>query len=229
VLDLHDDQISYKDFGQKKAGQKIPIPRILEEMDAIITMPVIKVHAMTKVSLALKNQWGLIPAKKRFLHHPAINDILVGINSLLPPAMVICDGRYALNENGPMFGEIKSSNLIAVSNDIGAFDYLIRSLMGFKPQEIDHLRAGMKAGMVPSDEHGIETNIDLTEMGSLDLILKRTAQNYLALAGFNHSWLNKLLYDSGFISDILHKILYAIKGNPLDEALDSREEVKGYF
>jgi uncharacterized protein (DUF362 family) len=224
VLDLHHDQVKEMNFGRKIAGRNIPIPEVIDKSDVFISLPVIKVHAMTKVSLAMKNHWGLIPTKKRFLHHPAINDILIGINSALPPALIVCDGRYALNQNGPMFGQVKDTGLLAVGNDIGSFDYLMSLLMGFRPEEINHIRAGIQAGLVPKDMEEIEINQEYDNLPLLDLELNRTAQNYLALVGFQNHWINKILYDSGVISDVLHKILYRIKGNPLEEALDKKGE-----
>ena len=78
-------------------------PILVEDTEVFITLPVAKVHAMTTVSLAAKNQWGCIASEKRCLFHSAFNEIICGLNKLLPKQVVICDGRYVLTDNGPMF------------------------------------------------------------------------------------------------------------------------------
>src|SRR3989344_3628878 len=45
--------------------KEIPVPKIICESDARITLPVIKTHNVTTMTCALKNQWGCIP---RFRH-----------------------------------------------------------------------------------------------------------------------------------------------------------------
>jgi uncharacterized protein (DUF362 family) len=220
VVDLCQETMAFHSFGKKASGQRVPVPLLLGEADLFITMPLIKVHAMTTVSLAMKNQWGLIPSKKRFQFHPALNDILIGLNSFLPPAvLVVSDARTVLDRNGPMFGTAREGGFLAVSNDVGAFDYAITRLMGFNPAKISHLRAGMRAGLVPRSMDEIAVNVDLLTMRPFKFTLRRTLQNYIALFGFHNRWICRLGYDS-FASGFLHKLLYAVKGNPLQEAIE---------
>jgi len=97
VIDLRKENVDYINLGTRKAARNVPIQRILlDDTDLFITLAVAKVHAMSTVSLAIKNQWGCIAARKRFLLHPAFCEILVGLHKLLPKHLVICDGRYVL-------------------------------------------------------------------------------------------------------------------------------------
>lgn len=221
VADLHTYPVRYLDFGRKPAGRHIPITTLLDETDVFVSLPMIKVHSMTTVTLALKNQWGLIPAKKRFLFHSALPDILTGLNALLPNPLVVADGRVVLDENGPMFGVPRPGNLLAVGNDPGAFDVAVATLMGFKPQRIAHIRAAMQAGVAPRALSEVTLNEDWMSYRPFRFTLKRSLQNYIALAGFTNRWVGKLGYDSP-LSGWLHRILYAIKGNPLRQAMQAR-------
>lgn len=221
VIDLCSEPAVHYDFGRETAGQRVPVPRILAETDVFVSMPVVKVHAMTTVSLALKNQWGLIPSKKRFLLHSAIDDILVGLNAMLPHPLVVCDARMVLDGNGPMFGTPRPGNFLAVSNDPGAFDVAITHLMGFDPMRIKHIRAAIKAGLAPRSPEEIHTNTDILAFRPFQFRLRRTIQNYVALVGFKYRIVGRLGYDS-VLSGLLHKILYAVKGNPLHEAVQAR-------
>ncbi len=221
VADLHAYPTRLMNFGRKPAGQGIPVTTLLDETDVFVSLPMIKVHSMTTVTLALKNQWGLIPAKKRFLFHSALPDILAGLNALLPNPLVVADGRMVLDENGPMFGVPRPGNLLAVSNDPGAFDVALSTLMGFKPHRITHIRAAMQVGVAPRSLPEVTLNPDWLTHRPFRFTLKRTLQNYVALAGFNNRWVGKLGYDS-IVSGWLHRLLYAIKGNPLRQAMQAK-------
>ncbi|MFX0209140.1 MAG: DUF362 domain-containing protein, partial [Candidatus Hodarchaeota archaeon] len=123
VSHLREEETAFLDFGRKNSAKAVPVPKILlQNTDLFITLPVPKVHAMTTVSLATKNQWGCIAAPKRFLFHPAFNEIIVGLHKLLPKQLVISDGRYVLTETGPMFGIMKAGDFLSTSNDVGTFD-----------------------------------------------------------------------------------------------------------
>lgn len=222
IMHLRKEEIVYKNFSNKKAGRNVPLPKVLiEDTDLFITLPVAKVHAMTTVSLAFKNQWGCIAAHKRFLFHPCFNEIIAGMHKLLPPQMVICDGRFVLTDNGPMFGTAKSGNFLAVSNHIGSFDVAMCRLMGYDHMKIDHIRYMVNAGLAPERFEEINCNADPADFSPFKFRLKRTLQNYIALAGFNSSFITWLGYDS-FASGLLHKILYAVKPNPLDAEVAQR-------
>lgn len=55
---------------------RIRLPRLLlYDIDLFISMPVLKVHAMTVVSLGFKNQWRCIPDVKRLRYHPEFNHL----------------------------------------------------------------------------------------------------------------------------------------------------------
>ena len=76
----------------------IPFPAMLmDDVDAFVTLPVPKVHCMTGVSLAMKNQWGLIPDPLRLHHHHAFDAAILAINRRLPAARAIVDGTWFLD------------------------------------------------------------------------------------------------------------------------------------
>jgi uncharacterized protein (DUF362 family) len=219
ITDLRDEKVVYLQFGRNKASRKVPIPTLLvEDTDLYITLPVAKVHAMTTVSLATKNQWGCIAAKKRFLFHPAFNEIVVGIHKLIQKQLVICDGRYVLTDNGPMFGTVRKGGFLSCANDIGSFDVAMCRLMGFNPNKIGHIRAMAKHGLAPKSLDEISHGTDPAYFRPCTFELKRTMQNYIALSGFHSSLIAWFGYDS-FASKFLHKILYAIKPNPLTKEI----------
>jgi len=134
------------------AGRRIQVElpsMLLHDIDVFITMPVPKVHIMTGVSLAFKNQWGCIPDVKRLRYHPDFPYVVLAINKLLRPKLAVFDGTYFLNRTGPMDGEPVPLNLLIVSDDLGAGDLVCCEIMKIDPNHIGHLRLAMWEGMMP--------------------------------------------------------------------------------
>lgn len=135
-------------LGSKKVQVLLP-SLLLHDVDVFITIPVPKVHAMTGVSLAFKNQWGCIPDVMRLRNHSDFCEKIVAINKLLNPQIVVHDGTYFLDKNGPMGGEPVRMNLIMVTNDIGTGDFACCKIMGIEPFTIKHFRIAYKNRFFP--------------------------------------------------------------------------------
>jgi hypothetical protein len=124
-----------------------------------------------------------------------------------------------------MFGTMKNGGFLAASNHIGAFDVGLCRLMGYDHMKIGHIRYMVNAGLAPARFEEIHCNADPTDFSRFKFRLKRTLQNYIALAGFNSSLVTWFGYDS-FASGMLHKILYAIKPNPLNVEVAEHKQSK---
>lgn len=203
-------EIVITQVNSKKVEVELP-PLLLHDIDIFITMPVPKIHAMTGVSLAFKNQWGCIPSTMRFLQHYEFNEKIVAINKLLNP-IAIYDGTYFLDKNGPMAGEPVQMDLIIASNDIGAGDFTCCKLMGIDVLKIKHLNLAMKEQMLPSSLGEIYFNEDIQKYIGKKFLLKRNFLNWIALLAFNNRWGTKIFYKSR-VGSLLHKILYTIRKN----------------
>jgi len=79
-----------------------------------------------------------------------------------------------------------------------------------------------KQGLAPHSMAEIEHNTDPAAFRPCTFVLRRTFQNYIALCGFHSSLITWFGYDS-FASKLLHKILYALKPNPLDAEIKNRD------
>jgi len=214
------------DLPLRKETVRIELPTILlRETDVFITMPVPKIHSMTKVSLALKNQWGCIPgAEKRFRWHSRFDEMICVLNEMFRPQIVVGDCTWMLTGNGPMFGEQIKTDMLVVSNHMGAFELAMLHLMGLEKWRIGHLEEALARGMMPGSIHDINFNIDWRAFRSNRFFLKRTVQNWIALAGFRSRFVTWFGYESPF-SKPLHALLYAVKGNPLRAAIEERNQL----
>jgi len=139
---------------------QVELPRLLlEEVDCFISLPVLKVHVMTTVTLSLKNSWGCIPDTMRCLRHQNIDHKLALIAKHLKPKIVVVDGIYALDYHGPMYGTAVKTGLLLVADNTVAADSLGARLMGFDPDRIRHITtaASSGAGSVSLDDAEINT------------------------------------------------------------------------
>ena len=184
-----------------------------DEIDFSITCPVPKVHCMTKVTLSFKNQWGCLPDTMRMKNHYVFDKIIGQICNVLKFKYAFLDGKYGLNNNGPMAGKPVEVNWFVASNSLGAFDTVVSGMMGFNWRDIGHLREAANLGLIPSPEK-IEGIGDVESLKK-KFILKRDIWNYPALLAFNSKQLTHFFYFSKF-AKFLHDIMYLFRKRPLD-------------
>jgi uncharacterized protein (DUF362 family) len=123
-----------------EALHTITAPRIVTE-SAIISAAKLKTHMSTKVTLGMKNMFGLLPDKfKGKYHAKGISKVIVDINTVLRPAMTVIDGFVAMEGEGPTDGTPVKMDLIIAGKDVVATDATAARVMGFDPHEISHIR-----------------------------------------------------------------------------------------
>lgn len=215
IVNLNDEDREMITFRSGGRRHELPLPtRLLSRTDVFITMPVPKIHCMTGVSLAYKNQWGCVPDIMRLRRHFVFHDAIVAIDRALKPA-VLADGTYFLDRSGPMEGDPVAMNLIIAADSAGSFDRYVTELMGISWRHIKHLRRAAKAGDLPESLDEIECDVAPAAARTHVFKLHRTVRNYIALTGFKSRFLTWFGYESWFGRSVLHRILYAIAGKPV--------------
>ena len=142
------------DVPNGKIFKSIQLPKILLETQ-LITIPVMKTHAKTQITGAIKNQWGCI-SKMRHNYHLVLSDALADINSVIRPAFAVLDATIGLEGNGPKSGSPKIVDKILASRDIVALDTVQAKLMGLDGSKIEHLRASAERCIGTNDLQQIE-------------------------------------------------------------------------
>ncbi len=139
-------------------GIRLNLAEDLLASDFVISIPVLKTHAQTKVSLSMKNIKGCLDMESRKLCHSA--DMLKDLNfhvsllvKALPAACTIIDGIYSL-ERGPGYtGTARRSNILLASSDLLSADITGAALLGFNPEEVPHIKlCCAEKGISPSVE-----------------------------------------------------------------------------
>jgi uncharacterized protein (DUF362 family) len=132
--------------------QSIKVPRIVTE-SAIISAAKLKTHWSTKVTLGMKNLFGLLPDKfKGKYHAKGINKVIVDINTVLKPALTVIDGFVGMEGRGPSGGTPIKMDLIIAGKDVVATDATASRIMGFDPMEISHIRKAYGKGLGTVDD-----------------------------------------------------------------------------
>jgi len=132
----------------------IDVPRVLRET-VLITVPVMKTHAKTGITGALKNQWGCLPTM-RHEYHLVLDDALADLNSVIRPALALMDGTVGLEGNGPKSGRPRVADRILCSTDPVALDTIQAACMGLDPATIPHLERAAARGIGTNRRHAIE-------------------------------------------------------------------------
>lgn len=214
IVDLGDGEQERLAFPSRGKEQSFLFPsRLLHETDLFITMPVPKIHAMTGLTLAYKNQWGCIADPMRLRRHYLFNDAIYAINRALQP-MVLSDGTWFLDKNGPMWGESVKMDLVIGATDAGAFDRYVSEFMGYSWRKVSHHRNAVAKGDMPARLEEIAYNVHPGEARTHTFTLDRTPRNYIALSAFKSRTVTWFGYESWFGRVVLHGILYAVCGQP---------------
>ena len=132
--------------------KEITVPRIVTE-SAIISAAKMKTHMATKVTLGMKNMFGLLPDKfKAKYHAKGINKVIVDINTAIKPKLTVIDGFVAMEGRGPTDGPSVKMDLIIAGKDPVATDATCARVMGLDPHEISHIRTAHKKGLGNIDD-----------------------------------------------------------------------------
>ena len=196
LLDL--SAIESASYTRDVAGKRttVTLPRFLvEDVDLSISIPVLKVHVMTTVSLSVKNLWGCCPLDLRLLQHAQIDRKLKLIVDLIKADYAFIDATYGLDKHGPMDGESRPLGKFIAGNDLYGLDWLAARMMGFKPGAIQHLQLISKRIKEDITKGRIGSNVDIDEVNwgfTLDFNLIDT----LSLASFHSDTIARLIFDS---------------------------------
>ena len=123
---------------------KMRVPAFLLDVDAIITVPVIKTHCITPFTGALKNQWGLLP-RARFQYHDVVHEAIAEINHFFNQIVLgVADLTIGMEGPGPRVGIPKICDLVIASTDLVALDALASLYMGMDPLKVGFINFAEK-------------------------------------------------------------------------------------
>jgi len=136
--------------------------RPVAEADIVVSVPVMKTHMHTVVSLGLKNMKGCLYRKEKVKFHKleggrgekALDVALADMAGVLLPDLVVVDGSVGMEGFGPSSGRTVRPGLLVAGTDCIAVDAVAAELMGFSPGDVPSLRlcAGRGLGSIETTE-----------------------------------------------------------------------------
>ena len=123
------------------------LPRTVLEADFVVSMPKVKTHHWSGVTLSMKNMFGAVPGAKygwpkNILHWKGIQESILDVCATVSVHFVIADAIVAMEGNGPLTGHPRPLNRIVLADDPVAADATCARLMGLDPTQITHIRIG---------------------------------------------------------------------------------------
>ena len=124
-----------------------------DEVDVLINVPIAKQHGTSRLSMGLKNVFGMIGGDRGSLHtdiHPKIADL----NKFVKIDLTVVDAYRILKNHGPTGGRlddvdnsIDRARRIIVSTDSVAADAYGATLFGIQPKDVGYIRESHEQGL----------------------------------------------------------------------------------
>lgn len=158
-----------RSFPEGIVNKSLTIANAVLENDGLVSLPKLKTHGLTRMTGAVKNQFGCVPGMLKGQYHAQFPDVfefsklLVDINLFIKPRLYVLDAVYAMEGNGPQSGEPKKIGCILVSTDPVAIDTVACHLIALDPACVPPITFGRQAGLGTDDIDQIEVRGETVE------------------------------------------------------------------
>lgn len=142
----------------------------ITEFDIVVSIPVMKTHMHTGVTLSVKNMKGCLWRRSKVDLHmlpeqPGIDEkpldiAIADMATVLLPHLSIIDGTVGMEGLGPSAGNPKPMDVVIVGVDPLAADSVACELMGISASDIPHLRMSAERNCRLIDLKSIEVTPD---------------------------------------------------------------------
>jgi uncharacterized protein (DUF362 family)/Pyruvate/2-oxoacid:ferredoxin oxidoreductase delta subunit len=156
-------------FPEGRVCKRLTIAQPVLDADAIINLPKLKTHELTRMTGAIKNCFGCVPMLLKSESHVRFPDVyvfsqmLVDIAAFVRPRLHIMDAIEAMEGNGPQSGTPKKLGAVLVSADPVALDVIACKLIGLDPAYVPTIAAAEKTGLGWADSSMIRLVGDAIE------------------------------------------------------------------
>lgn len=156
------------------------------EADGIVSICKMKTHGFTRITGAVKNQFGCIPGFRKAEYHVKMPDVYdfsrvcVDINRFLKPRLYIMDSIMAMEGNGPRGGELVSMKVLLFSTDPVSLDAVCCQLINLNPEFVPTSVIGSEGSLGTFNPDEIEiVGDDIKELINKDFqVVRRPPEIY---------------------------------------------------
>ncbi len=140
--------------GGGKTFKQLEVDQAVLEADVVISLPKLKTHSLTLLTLGVKNLFGCVPGPQKPLWHlkagknpETFARILVDIYEVIRPRLTLLDGIVGMEGNGPNSGRPIPMGLIMASDDSLSLDQIVCDLLGISRESLLTNRVAFEQGM----------------------------------------------------------------------------------
>ena len=140
-VDLNRDQLIRTALRASYTGMRdLWLPRAVLEADFLVSMPKIKTHHWSGVTLSMKNMFGVVPGArygwpKNILHWKGIQESILDLCATVPVHFVIADGIVAMEGNGPLNGTARAPGKDRACRRSGGCRRNLRAIDGIRTRK----------------------------------------------------------------------------------------------
>lgn len=165
-------------------NKQFKIAKGVLEAEGIISLPKLKTHGLTRLTGAVKNQFGCIPGFSKPEFHVKLPDavsfskMLVDLTRLINPNLFVMDAIESMEGNGPGSGDPVSTKFLMFSTDSVAMDTVAGKILNIKPDRVPTTVYGAEFGLGNMDDEKIDIiGDDLTQFIKQDFNIERGPQS----------------------------------------------------
>lgn len=159
LVDLDESKPVLRPVPNGQAIKELRVCKLASAVEYLVSVPVLKTHMHTRVSLGLKNLKGVLYRREKVkLHQLAraesmpegvrpLDVAIADLGLVVRPALTVIDGTVGMEGMGPSAGSPKRMDLVVASSDVLAADATACRLMGLEPQQVPHLRIAAERGL----------------------------------------------------------------------------------
>jgi len=145
LVDLNKDEFVEVNPPNPLSLRRVRVAKTALE-STIISVPKLKTHRMTTVTLSLKNMMGTLASKGSMHMGTSLSERIVDLASVLKPSISVVDGIIAC-EGHETSGNPVEMNLVIAGKDPVAVDAVGSAVMGISPTDVKHLLLAEKKGL----------------------------------------------------------------------------------
>jgi uncharacterized protein (DUF362 family)/Pyruvate/2-oxoacid:ferredoxin oxidoreductase delta subunit len=140
-------------FSEGVVNKRLTISNAVLDCDGVVSLPKLKTHGLTRITGAIKNQFGCVPGMRKGQYHAQFPDVfefsklLADITLFIKPRLYVMDAIYAMEGNGPQSGDPKKLGVLLFSTDPVAIDTVACKIVDMNPKFVPTNEFGRIAGL----------------------------------------------------------------------------------
>jgi uncharacterized protein (DUF362 family) len=167
VRDLRKDEVVNIEVPNGLAVKSINVFRTARD-SFIVSVPRLKRHSATTVTISLKNMIGTVPdSQKGRFHQVNLDQSIADLNIALRPKLAIVDATRAMTRSGPSGGVMVDLNLVFASTDPVAVD-LVAAEELFKAEGITDPRTA--AASVSHIQTAAQLGVGVADLSKIEVL-----------------------------------------------------------